>query len=366
MSFITSIGIANPANKVNQKQIAEFMIGAMQLQNAEADKLRALYRASGIEYRHSVIEDYGSTPSKNFYSSSKDLEPFPDTQLRMKLFRKEAVELSVSAAQNCLQFSSAKPTDITHLVVVSCTGMFAPGLDIDLIRRLKLDSTTKRTSINFMGCYAAFNALRVADSFCKSDPNAKVLIVCTELCSIHFQKENSEDNKLANALFADGSASVLVEGNSNNSISLKIENFFCDIAIESENEMAWTIGNNGFEMKLSSYVPEVIKNGIHQLTQSLLTENNIKLDDVTYFAIHPGGKKILETIEQELQLTKDQNKFSYEVLREYGNMSSPTVLFVLHKIFSELRQDDHNKKILSFGFGPGLTLESLILTVNSK
>jgi predicted naringenin-chalcone synthase len=129
--------------------------------------------------------------------------------------------------------------------------------------------------------------------------------------------------------------------------------------------MAWTVGDLGFEMRLSSYVPEVIRSGIKNLTNSLLGRISNQLSDITYFAIHPGGKKILEVIEQELGLTKEHNNASYEVLKNYGNMSSPTVLFVLHEITKNLNGVDGGKKILSFAFGPGLTLESMVLEIQN-
>ncbi len=364
MSYITAIGTANPPFKFSQHQLAGFMVKAMNLSPVEAEELRLLYRASGIGARYSVISDYGSQQDQSFYPNTIDLEPFPSTKDRLQLFREHALTLSKQAAHRCLEQVSEVATDgLTHLIVVSCTGMFAPGLDIDLVHQLKLKSTIQRTNITFMGCYAAFNALRVADSFCHRDSNAKVLIVCTELCSLHFQKENTLDNKLANALFGDGAAAVLVEATPSKAVHLKIGNFFCDLAPEAQGEMAWEIGDYGFQMRLSSYVPMAIKKGIKKLTCSLLAANKISLADVDYFAIHPGGKKILEAIEEELGLEKGKNRFAYTIMKDYGNMSSPTVLFVLQQIFEQLTHLDHNKKILSFGFGPGLTLESLILTI---
>jgi len=365
MSYITSIGTANPPHKFSQQQIADFMIRAMELNEEEAQQLRILYRASGIENRYSVLEDYGTTEQFSFYSNSKNLEPFPSTKSRLELYRKQSVNISKNAALKCLNAQNTNPKNITHLIAVSCTGMYAPGLDIDLIEHLQLNSTIQRTCINFMGCYAAFNALKVADSLCAQNPAAIVLIVCTELCSIHFQKENTEDNKVANAFFADGSAALLIQSRAGKGASLKIGSFFCDLAPDGNKDMAWSVGNQGFEMKLSSYVPNVIKKGISKLTSSLLQANKININDISYFAVHPGGKKILETIEQELGIDRRDNQFSYSVLKKYGNMSSPTVLFVLKEIYDQLSSNDHNKKILSFGFGPGLTLESLVLTVQS-
>jgi len=366
MSFITAIGTANPANKVSQPALADFMIRAMQLAEEDARRLKAIFRASGIETRYSVIDDYGKKDGFDFYSNTHDLEPFPSTRRRLELFREKSIALSVAAVANCVgNVNSFAYKSITHLIVVSCTGMYAPGLDIDLVKSLQLSTNVERICINFMGCYAAFNAIKLADTICQSNSNAKVLVVCTELCSIHFQKESTEDNLLANALFADGSAALLIESLPRPGLNLKPVSFYCDLAFEGEQDMAWTVGDLGFEMRLSAYVPEVIRKGIHNLTASLLNQISNQFSDISHFAIHPGGKKILEVIEQELGLTKEQNKASYEVLKNYGNMSSPTVLFVLDHIAKNLTGADQGKKILSFAFGPGLTLESMILEIEN-
>jgi prepilin-type processing-associated H-X9-DG protein len=252
-------------------------------------------------------------------------------------------------------YPSFDTQSLTHIIVVCCTGMYAPGLDIDLVKRYNLSSSIHRTG-NFMGCYAAFNAIKAADAFCHRDPNAKVLIVCTELCSLHFQKKPTEDNLLANALFADGSAALLIEGKSDRSMKLKPD-------ADSGSDMAWSIGDLGFEMKLSTYVPSIIKAGISSLTNTLLQKVGRQLTDIRFFAVHPGGKKILENIEQELRIPADRNGAAHTVLRKFGNMSSPTILFVLHEIARQLTEADRNEYILSFAFGPGLTLESMVLKI---
>jgi prepilin-type processing-associated H-X9-DG protein len=360
MGYITSIGTANPTTKVSQATIAEFMVNVMKLSQNDSRKLRTIFKASAIESRYSVIDDYKRTDSFDFYTNT---ESFPTTKQRSNLFQKEALPLSMVAIKDCLEKKSdLDPQSITHLITVSCTGMYAPGLDIDLIKALGLSPNTHRTCINFMGCYAAFNGLKLAESFCSSQ-NSKVLLVCTELCSIHFQREATDDNMLANALFADGSAALLIEANPQHGINLKLENFFCDLATNGENEMAWQIGDHGFEMKLSTYVPTIIQAGIKQLTESLLKQTSVSFADLSFFAIHPGGKRILEAIEKELGITKEQNKFAYDVLKNFGNMSSPTVLFVLNEIYKTLSSQDNNKRIMSFAFGPGLTLESMILKI---
>jgi prepilin-type processing-associated H-X9-DG protein len=366
MSYITAIGTANPKNKFSQSTIADFMVRAMQMNDHDSRKLRTVFRSTGIETRHSVISDYGKPDSYEFYSNSLNFEPVPSTSTRLLLYRQQALALSSMAINNCLiKVDSFDQKSITHLIVVSCTGMYAPGLDIDLVKALGLSTNTQRLCINFMGCYAAFNGLKQADIICRSDPKSKVLVVCTELCSIHFQKENTDDNLLANALFADGSAALLIETTPRKGLNLKPLSFYCDLAPEGEQDMAWTVGDLGFEMRLSSYVPDIIQRGIKTLTYGLLQQISQSLSDVAYYAIHPGGKKILEVIEKELNLTKEQNKYAYDVLRNYGNMSSPTVLFVLQEICKNLNGVDDEKKILSFAFGPGLTLESMVLEIQN-
>jgi predicted naringenin-chalcone synthase len=366
MSFITSIGTANPENKFNQSTIADFMVRAMQMDAHDERKLRALFRMTGIETRHSVIADYGKVDGYDFYSNNQNFEPVPSTGARLFLYRQQALMLSIDAINHCLsKVNNVDKKSITHLIVVSCTGMYAPGLDIDLVKALGLPTNTQRLCINFMGCYAAFNALKQADIICHSDAKAKVLVVCTELCSIHFQKQNTDDNLLANALFADGAAALLVETTPRKGLNLKPVSFYCDLAPEGEQDMAWTVGDLGFEMRLSAYVPDVIQRGIKSLTHSLLDKISNSLSDISYYAIHPGGKKILEVIEKELNLTKEQNKSAYEVLRNFGNMSSPTVLFVLQDVCKNLNGVDDQKKILSFAFGPGLTLESMVLEIQN-
>lgn len=366
MSYLTALGTANPQHGVAQKTIADFMVRAMALEEEDARKLHTLFRATGIETRYSVIADYGRENGFDFFPDNESLTPFPSTKQRLEFFKKHALGLSLASISRCLeQIPALKKSEITHLIVVSCTGMYAPGLDIDLINALGLNAGVSRTCINFMGCYAAFNAIKLADALCRGDKNARVLVVCTELCSLHFQKENTENNMLANALFADGSAAVLVEAIPRKGMNLKPAGFHCDLAPEGQQDMAWKVGDWGFEMKLSADVPDIIRSGIKKLTQSLLQKICLDLSSVSYFAIHPGGKKILEVIEQELNIGKESNQPAYETLSRYGNMSSPTVLFVLNEVFKKLSATDQNKTILSFAFGPGLTLESMLLEVEN-
>lgn len=366
MSYLCAIGTANPPSCIPQAQIADFMAGALQFDETNTRRLQALYRASGIRQRYSVLPDYGRANGDfEFFPNTVDLEPFPAIGPRMAQYRQHALPLSVAAARDCLrQLPDVTPDGITHLITVSCTGMYAPGLDIELVAALGLLPTVQRTCVNFMGCYAAFNALKLADAFCRANPAAKVLIVCTELCTLHFQKRPEDDHLISNALFGDGSAAALVQAlPSPNGPSLSLEAFHCGLEPAGHLDMAWHINDFGFEMTLSSYVPGLIQKGIRQLTDQLLANLPIGLADVRAFAIHPGGRRILEVIEQALNLTPHDNRFAYQVLRDFGNMSSATVLFVLRDLLRTLTPTDAGAPVLSFAFGPGLTLEALLLKV---
>jgi predicted naringenin-chalcone synthase len=365
-SYLCAIGTANPPHRIPQPQIANFMAGALQLNEADSRKLRALYRVSGIAQRYTVLPDYGREHGQyEFFANTPDLEPFPTVGQRMAQYRQHALPLSVQAVRECLrQQPSLNLSGITHLVTVSCTGMYAPGLDIELVAALGLNPNVQRTCVNFMGCYAAVNALKLANAFCRADANAQVLIVSTELCTLHFQKSHEDDHLVSNALFGDGAAAAIVMGKpAPNGVSLALEAFHCGLEPDGHQDMAWHINNFGFEMTLSSYVPHLIQRGIRQLTDQLLENLPVELSDIHAFAIHPGGRKILETIEQELGLSAYDNRFAYEVLRDFGNMSSATVLFVLQKLLHSLTPADAGAPVLSFAFGPGLTLEAMLLKV---
>ncbi|GAB3303294.1 type III polyketide synthase [Hymenobacter tenuis] len=365
-SYLCAIGTANPPHRIPQLQIADFMASALELDEAGTRKLRALYRVSGIGQRFTVLPDYARANGEfEFFPNTPGLEPFPSVGQRMAEYRRHALPLSVQAVHDCLQqLPDVKIGSVTHLITVSCTGMYAPGLDIELVAALGLPGHVQRTCVNFMGCYAAVNALKLASAFCRADAEARVLIVCTELCTLHFQKSQADDHLVSNALFGDGAAAVLVQGHPRpTGACLELTAFHCGLEPDGQADMAWHINNFGFEMTLSSYVPRMIQQGIGRLTQDLLAELPVALQDIQAFAIHPGGRKILEAIEQALGLTAHDNRFAYQVLREYGNMSSATVLFVLRDLLASLSAADASAPVLSFAFGPGLTLEAMLLTV---
>jgi alpha-pyrone synthase len=363
-AYITAMGTAVPAHRFDQNRIADFMAQAMHLEADDERRLRALYRSTRIQQRYSVLPDYGlEVGDFTFYPNTADLEPFPTVQHRMVAYRQHAVGLAEAALRNCLADSLVKPREITHLITVSCTGMYAPGPDIELIGRLGLRSSVHRLAVNFMGCYGAFNGLKAASALVKADPDAKVLVVCVELCTLHFQKKNEEDHWLANALFADGSAAVLMEGCvPENGTGMEIVEFACEVLPDGKDDMAWHISDFGFEMKLTSRVPDILKTGLLAVLERLTHAAGIQPDDVSLYAIHPGGRRILEVVEQVLNLSHQDNAAAYSTLRDYGNMSSATILFVVKKLW-EMNHQSAGDYIFASAFGPGLTAETALLKI---
>lgn len=357
MSKIIAIGTANPAHCHQQNDIMRFMLDANNPDEKNRKLLPILYHRSGIETRYSVFSDFSLARGQwDFFGDNYTM---PSLEKRMALYNQEAVKLSVSAIENCLE-TAKNATDIqeiTHLITVTCTGLSAPGLDIQLVQALNLSPNIVRTSVNFMGCYAALHALKIADAFCRADSSAKVLVVCTELCTLHFQKSNDVDAILSSTLFADGSAACLISGEKD-AKGLEIKQFYSQIALSGQADMAWQLSSTGFLMTLSSHVPKLIKQEIKNLLENSLQKLGLNTENITDWAIHPGGKNILEAVATSLELASDALTESYEVLRNYGNMSSPTILFVLKKMLEDTAKKGN---IFAIAFGPGITMESVIL-----
>jgi predicted naringenin-chalcone synthase len=359
LSKIISIGTAVPEYRHEQQKIFEFMDRVYAPNEVERRKLKFLYRHCGIETRYSIFPDYGLPANEwQFFPPSENLEPFPSMEKRMKSFHEHAAPLSMKAINNCLK--DAQKDTITHLITVSCTGMSAPGLDLELMELLDLPPTTWRTSVNFMGCYAAIHALKIADALCRADTKANVLIVCIEFCTLHFQNEYSADNISSSLLFGDGAAAVLVTGN-NEAEGMNIEHFYSAVSSKNKQDMVWEMSSTGFQLTLSSYIPDLIQEDFNRLVGEAVSGVGLNKEDITHWCIHPGGKKILEAVRKSLQFTNGQLQHSYDILNDYGNMSSPTVLFVLKRIQETLDKKQRNK-IFGAAFGPGLTTETFILS----
>ena len=364
MSKIISIGTAVPKYGTKQSAILDFMHTAYNNDTASR-KLNILFHHSGINTRYSVIPDFdtGNLPEYNIFKGNHSALT---VEKRMSIYKEHVVSLAIEAIHNSLNKLNTTISEfgITHLITVTCTGLYAPGIDAEIIEQLNLPNDIFHTSINFMGCNAAFHALKLGDMIAKTDENAKVMIVCVELCTIHFQPKDNSDNLLSNTIFGDGAAAVIIVADTNaiqnHQSGLAINGFYSLLFNEGKDLMEWNITPVNFEMVLDSRVPEFIGDKVDEIVLKAGKKLNITPSTIDKWAIHPGGKKILDIIKKQLQLNDNDLKYSYKILAEYGNMSSPTILFVLN----EIMQAEHKpcETIFSIGFGPGLSIETALFT----
>jgi predicted naringenin-chalcone synthase len=355
LSKILSIGTAVPAHCHRQDDILQFMQQVYAPDDASRRKLRFLYAQSGIAQRYSVLPDYSRPPSEwKFYSPTEGLEPFPSLEQRMAVYHKQAPLLSVDAVRDCLKHRWDAQS-ITHLITVSCTGMSAPGLDLQVMELMDLRADIFRTSVNFMGCYAALHGLRLADALCAADRDARVMVVCTELCTLHFQREGTMDNIASSLLFGDGSAAVLVVPDNHDEPGLYIDGFYSEVVPKGRRDMAWELSSTGFLMTLSGYVPDLVEADFRPVVERALARQGSGPESVSHWCLHPGGKRILDAVHKGMGFVNGELQESRAVLKDYGNLSSATVLFVLKRI---LEKKEPVKKLLAAAFGPGLTMET--------
>lgn len=326
--------------------------------------LRALYRKSGIDKRHSVITSFDQNLPGDFFPVGVDGQRRElTTAERNKIYSRESQRLAVALARQAIaNCPDLEPSEITHVVTVSCTGFCNPGPDYHIINELGLSSATQRYNLGFMGCYAAFPGLRMAKQFCEADPEAVVMVMCLELCTLHLQLNGGEDSMLANSLFADGAAAAIVSARTpqEDQSCYQLGAFHSNLIPSGKGDMAWTIGDLGFDIALSSYVPKIIGANILDAVQPVLASGTLALEDIKTWAVHPGGKAIVDNVVKSLGLADEQVAASRKILRQYGNMSSATILFVLQEILREQNRPLH-EDVCAMAFGPGLTVEMGLL-----
>jgi len=322
-------------------------------------KLAFLYRQSHIDKRYSVLPDFSETTADKRLFGGKDAGN-PSIGIRMELYDAEAPALAIKAIRNCLE-GYAHPAEITHLITVSCTGMSAPGIDLQIAETLELDESVFRTSVNFMGCYAAIHGLKLAKLIADSEPDAVIVVVAVELCTLHFQHVFNEDTAASSMLFGDGAAAVLISNRITGKPVVHLQQFYSRIARNGKKDMAWIIRDNGFMMTLSGYIPTLIEADIEALVDAALAKGNYTRQDIKHWCIHPGGRKILDVIEKKLGLLPADTAPSRSVLSGYGNMSSPSVLFVLKEMMQV--KPVQPEPLFAVAFGPGLTMETFTAIV---
>ena len=388
-SVATILGLATavPEHSIEQGDAA---IVAQQLNLSERwnNALPALYRKSGVQRRGSVLlgpEGFPDLQRQSFYQPASESRPFgPTTAERMKVFAEHAGPMLHRACSAAIAKSGIAIASVTHLVTVSCTGFFAPGVDIQLIESLGLDSNVQRTSVGFMGCHGALNGIRVAKAIVDATPTAVVLLGAVELCSLHQQYTDDAQQLVANSLFADGAAGLVIGANGQEIVEpgaaadpiahLSAESFsslapqwsvvstLSKWIPQTTGMMSWSIGDHGFRMTLDPQVPSVIEANLECELNTWLEAHSVRISEIGAWAIHPGGPRIVQATGQALGLPPQSLEGSLSVLASHGNMSSPTVLFILEKLSKQ--QPDANYCVL-LAFGPGLCIEAVLLKSTS-
>jgi predicted naringenin-chalcone synthase len=365
MSFaILGFGTAVPPLAITKEEGVRIAEAICRPTEEQAAWLRTTYHHTGIDRRHLAFPHQAlvdllqrTRVSRSVFLPGEAGERGPTTGQRMRHYAENAGPLAMRAAGEALERSGLVPGEVTHLVTVSCTGFWAPGLDFELITGLGLPPTTQRTHVGFMGCQAALNALRVARAFTGADPEACVLLCAVELCGAHFHYGWDAEKAIANALFADGAAAAVgVPAGRAPAGAWRVAADGSCLLPDSREDMGWTIGDHGFEMTLSRRVPALIARYLRPWLERWLGENGLGPGEVGSWAVHPGGPRILEGVEEALGLPRQATAAAYEVLATYGNMSSPTVLFILDR----LRERRAARPCVALAFGPGLTAEAVL------
>lgn len=348
--WLHGITTASPQNCYSQSEAAESIANWTE-GNRDRRLAKIAHKVSGIEQRYSVVESFG----EGFYQRHESGQLVePTTGQRNAIYRKTSVPLACDVVDQLFSGHAFDPASVTHVVTVSCTGFFNPGLDYHIVETCGLSESVQRYHLGFMGCYAAISALHMAKQFCEADEHAVVLVVSVELCSLHLKPNGGRDAILANALFADGAAAGLVSAERPEVPCFRLGERTTRLVSEGEAEMAWDIGDLGFEMVLTSYVPRLLGLKIRPLVLQALEKQNLILDDIDLWAVHPGGKAIVDEVQKALKLDDRQLESSREVLRSFGNMSSATILYVLKDL---LKNSTSDFKTCAMAFGPGLTVE---------
>ena len=343
-----SIGKGIPPYSLPQNDIAKRLINLLMLDDEEAWMMERIYNNSHISRRYSVLPDLLFT--------AKSKTPMGMSH-RNAIYKKEAPILAEKAARDALQQWGGPLQDITHILTVSCTGAITPGLEFKLCQALGLDPFVHRLGINFMGCFGAFKGLSVAHKIACESPHNRVLMVCAELCTLHFRPGESVESTVIHSLFADGASAAIV-GTQPRSYETPRYEILAERSFalkDSEQEMTWDAGDFGFDMTLSARVPALIEQHIERFVEVLAPKQDYHAVE---WAIHPGGKAILEAVEKAFTLDKKRTLSSWKILSDFGNMSSATILYVLEHL---MHAKPEHAQTIALGFGPGLSIEGLLL-----
>jgi predicted naringenin-chalcone synthase len=358
--MLLHVATASPPFIVHQSRAAEELKRRMGERPAVARMIDAAAARSGIETRCVVVPDAEPDVTERFFPVDPSA-PSPGTKQRMVLYKEWANKLSAAAVTDVLQSTGYDPSMVQRLITVSCTGFSAPNFDYHLLTTLGFSPDVQRTHIGFMGCAAALVGFTsVLDSMRGGGGQQTTLLVSVELCSLHLQTEPTRDNILANMIFADGCGAALFSNAPGVKAQAKLVGTFSHIFPASAHIMGWEIGDTGFEMMLSSQLPEIIAEQAAPAAKKIIERMGLEPKQIRHWALHPGGRAIIDALQNGLHLTDEQTEPSRAVLRQYGNMSSTSILFVLKELFSRthLQTDEW---LCAIAFGPGLSMEMAFL-----
>ncbi|WP_106815454.1 type III polyketide synthase [Microbacterium timonense] len=361
---IVSIGTAVPGTLIRQESVRELFASQPGVDRLTRRRIQAVFDASAIQQRHTVLSELApphvAPTGETAFVDAEGTLLSPGTAERNDLYIRLAPALTAQAARTALHDAGVEASAVTHVVTVSCTGSFAPGPDYRLVRDLGLEPTVERAHLGFIGCAAALPALRVATALAATRADAVVLVVCTELCSLHVRASADPQQIVAASVFADGAAAAIVTADPavGRPGGLQLDRFGTALTSEGETDMVWTIGDQGFEMVLSAEVPRIIGREIRGAVGRFLGNEA----EPELWAVHPGGRSVLDRVEGGLGLPPDALAASRAVLRDFGNMSSATILFILAALLDDRHVGD-GTRVAGLAFGPGLTVESALITV---
>lgn len=356
---LLGIGTAVPALRLSRAESVDAARTLCAEDDDQASLLENLYRQAGVESRHIVHTPdefrrvvYGEGDAETVWVSEYKGDKGPSTAERMLRYEKDAPAIAESACRQAIAESGLSPDQFTHLVTVSCTGFVAPGVDIRLMKALGMRPTVERTNVGFMGCHGALNGLRVARGLFAAEPDAKILLCAIELCSLHYSYGWDPKKVVGNALFADGCGAVVL-GAGGDEARLRLAASGACLFPDSEPAMAWHVRDHGFDMVLSSKVPNLIQANLRPWLSAWLDKQGLAIEGIRSWAIHPGGPRVLTGVQEALGLPAGSTDVSRMILERNGNMSSATVLFILKEMLSR----GMTGPCVAIGFGPGLAAE---------
>ncbi len=348
---VTGIGTAVPPRRHSQQELLAQYLEILPRHKARLTK--AVFENTMIDYRHTAIDNVA-----DFYREPRS------TQTRNDIWIEVSQPIGQAAIEQALERANLKPTDIDDFIVVSCTGLDTPGLDLRLAGTMGMRPNLRRTVIGSMGCYGAFPGLNRALMSVMARPGSRALVLCVEICSIHSQPDDSRETIVSASIFADGAAAFVVSSHPDD----QDDNVLRPHVVDNEtvcdyqtlDDMSFRVTDDGFRMFMSSYVPNILATNIAKLLEPMLSRNGLTPNGISHWGIHPGGARILQHLQDSLDLDDEAMEPSYAVLRDKGNMSSPTILFVLDHIQTHRTPQPGDYGII-MAFGPGLTMEAALL-----